>query len=79
MATPAEIAAFKKAIVGFPIQARVRGNEALHTALGPTRKRDPSMLGRVVGYDEIRLRLDIAWDGNPHAEFLAPRYLEVVT
>lgn len=78
MATPSEIAAFEKAIVGFPLQARVRGNADLVEALGPTRPRDMAILGWVIGYDRVRLRLDIAWDAG-HAEYLAPRYLEIVT
>lgn len=78
MSTPSEQRAFEEAIKSFPVAINVCGNDSLEKALGPTRKRDMTVIGTVIDYDRDRCRLGINWTPSRHVEYLAPRYLDPV-
>lgn len=58
---------------------KVRINAAGHARLGPTRKRDQSVTGTVVGWEERQRRTLVRWlDDTPYEPF-PPQYLDEVT
>lgn len=75
MSTPQEQKVFETAITALPVQTLVRGNDALAAALGHTRKRDMSIIGTVIDYDRVRLRVGVNWADDRNIEYLAPKYL----
>lgn len=78
MSTPLEQKSFEDAIVRLPVCTCVRGNDDLAKALGPTRVRNMTIVGTVIDYDKVRLRVGVNWAPDPLVEYLAPKYLTPV-
>ena len=85
-----DIALFQEEVKTFPVGAKVLAHTNLHTNLARSaagRKRDPDMMGTVIGHNQQRLRIRVRWDhpdyadkpGHPDCEEdLAGRYLQLV-